>query len=530
MSLALFAPSRTVVLIADEALSIFSTGFRGVRLVETIPWDSEDFEQSVAATLSKDCGGKPVLILNDMVEQHYRKERVPNVGVLDKANVLQRKLNVTFPSYPVKAALPLKEKIPKTEKTAAASIYIFAAVPGTDAFNKTMAAVSRSLVPVVGFGMLPVESSDLVKALGAKLAKKNRTKSKWVVFMGQHRNGSLRQIVTKNGELALTRMTPVTDQTTNPDAWLTEIGQEFKATMSYLTRFGYAPDDGLDLIVITDSETGARLEENIEADCHFTSMTISDAAQMLGVALGHQEQQTYADALHVAWAGRKSKMLLPMKAKAIDSVSRPRQAALAASLLLFLGAAFQGYQVMDKYQAIALQKSDLEDARQSRAQLNVQYQKEVKRKEDLGFDIRLVQSSLAVYDELERKNIKPLEVLYGVGRALGRDLRLDQITVQKPQANLAPKLLAGGAATTPLYEAAMQMTFPSTTNIDKGNDEVRGLRDRLQTYLPDNTIQVTKFLKDYEYTENVVVETGEADKKNVSQDFVAEIFVRGPAL
>src|SRR5262245_52286166 len=137
MSLALFAPSRTVVLIADEALYIYSTGFRGARLVETVPWDAENFEQNVASVLSKDCGGKPVLILNDMVEQHYREERVARVSPLDKANVLQRKLNVAFPNYPVKAALPLKEKIAKTEKAAAASIYIFSAVPGTDAFHKT---------------------------------------------------------------------------------------------------------------------------------------------------------------------------------------------------------------------------------------------------------------------------------------------------------------------------------------------------------------------------------------------------------
>src|SRR5262245_61593551 len=129
MSLALFAPSRTVVLIADEALYIYSTGFRGSRLIESVPWDTENFEQSVATTLSKDCGGKPVLILNDMVEQHYRKERVPKVSALDKANVLQRKLNVAFPGYPVKAALLLKEKIPKSEKNIAAAIYIFSAIP-----------------------------------------------------------------------------------------------------------------------------------------------------------------------------------------------------------------------------------------------------------------------------------------------------------------------------------------------------------------------------------------------------------------
>ena len=72
------------------------------------------------------------------------------------------------------------------------------------------------------------------------------------------------------------------------------------------------------------------------------------------------------------------------------------------------------------------------------------------------------------------------------------------------------------------------MTFPSSTNAQKGNSEVSALRTRLQQVLPDNIVRVTKFLEDYEYSEAIVVETGEADKPETKQDYVAEIEIEGP--
>ncbi|MGB3215202.1 MAG: hypothetical protein WBC26_10595, partial [Alphaproteobacteria bacterium] len=178
MSLSFLAPSRTVLLITDDALLIFSVTARGVRLVDTVPWAVDNFEANVAAVVSKECGGKPVLILNDMVEQHYRKERIPKVSVMDKANVLQRKLMVAFPNYPVRAALPLKEKTGKGDKALPGSVYIFAAVPDTDPFKKTMGAARRSLAPIAGFCLLPVEAAGMVKILAKKLTK-GKDKSKW---------------------------------------------------------------------------------------------------------------------------------------------------------------------------------------------------------------------------------------------------------------------------------------------------------------------------------------------------------------
>ena len=60
-----------------------------------------NFEEIVSSIIVEDCKKDPVLIVNDMVEQHYRKERIFTAGIstLDLRNMIKRKLDMAFPSY-----------------------------------------------------------------------------------------------------------------------------------------------------------------------------------------------------------------------------------------------------------------------------------------------------------------------------------------------------------------------------------------------------------------------------------------------
>lgn len=532
MSLSFLSPARTVLLVSDEYLSVFTVGSNGVRMIESLPWETENFEKNVASIIAKDCGKKPVLILNDMVEQHYRKERVVRAGVnmMDKSSMVKRKLNVAFPSYQIRAAYPLKEKIPKTDKQAAADVYIFAAVANTDQITATISATKRSLASVAGFCLLPIESSDMVKTLAAKVgAKKGRKKNVWAVFIGQHRNGSLRQVLTKNGELALTRMSPMTDSDDDPETWAQGMYQEFKSTLGYLTRFGYDADDGLDVFVVANPAPGEALRAMFDEECDLHVMSADEIAKTLGIPLGPQPDSRYADVLHVAWTGRKSRFILPMKATQVDEVSRPRQAAMGVGLALFAGAAFLGYQAASNLGTFTETLGEIDLAKNQKSQLDAQYQREVQRLEGVGFDARLVQSSLAVYHELQSDRVKVLDLFKGVGKGLGNDMRIDSIEIEKQQPTIVQNAWGAVERKEPdeLFTAVLKMTYPATANIDRGNQEVRDLRGRLESLLPGNVVEVTKLLKDYEYTENLVVEAGDLDTQNIQQDFVAEITVRG---
>lgn len=533
MPVSFLSPSRTVLLVSDEFLSVMSVGGSGVKVNEIIPWSAENFEKHVAGVIAKDCGKKPVLILNDMVEQHYRKERVVKTGVsmVDKSSMVKRKLNVAFPNYSIRAAYPLKEKIPKTDSQPAADIYIFAAVANSDQITKSINATRKSLASVAGLCLLPVESSDMVKALSAKLGSKKlkKTANNWSIFIGQHRNGSLRQVLVKNGELALTRMSPIIDSDADPETWARELYQEFKSTMSYLARFGYDENDGLDVFVVSNLAAGEALQNMVQEDCNLHVMPVGEMAKVLGVNIGRQDDQRFADVLHAAWVGRKSRFILPMKTSQVDEVSKPRQVAMLAALGLFAGAAFLGYQAFSQFSKLSEINGNIEQMQRQKTQLDVQYQREVQRLEGVGFDAKLVQSSLSVYENFEDNRIKVLELFKGVGNALGKDLRIDSIEVVKPKQTIVENAWNTVQNKKPdsLFEARLKMTYPSTADVDSGNQEVADLRNRLESMLPDHEVEVTKFLKDYEYTEGLVVETGDLETENIQQDFVAEILVKG---
>ena len=528
--------NKTVLLVADDALYVYSASTKGVELVDTVEWGSEQFEGQVVDAIVKKCGRKPVLIINDMVEQHYRKEKVVKVGAGfgDKSAMVQRKLNVAFPSYPVRAAFPLKEKIKKAEGQLAADVYIFAAVPNSAQFNQTMAVTSKSLASVAGFCLLPVESSDMLKTFSTKLSKDKKAKAtKWCVFLGQHKHGGLRQVVTKNGEIALTRMTPVCSVSEGFEKWSHEVHQEFKSTMSYLARFGYSPEDGLDVIVIADSDSGDLLSSMVEDDAiQFHTMTAHEAAQLLNIRIGRQDAPHFADPLHVAWAAKKSSLILPMKATKVDEVSKPRQVAMVASLLLFGGAAFLGYQAFSGFEAVSAINGDLDLAKKRKAQLEVQYQKELAKKEALGFNVKLVQASIKVRDSLDDKNLPVMDFFTDIGKSLGKDLRVDSVMLEPHKSDIIATVNNFTQVTEPkpepLYTTTLQMTYPSTTDIVRGNNEVQSLSDRLGGILKNYNVKVTKLLKDYEYTEGLVVETGDLERNDLTQDFLAEITIEGP--
>src|SRR5262249_42366662 len=152
-----------------------------------------------------------------------------------------------------------KEKAANKSTKEQDDVYIFSAVPESRQLTQTVGAVQAALTQIAGFGLLPVEASDMVKALYAKVQQRKQS-AQWVVLIGQHRHGGLRQIVIKNGDLALTRMSPVMESDQDAHAWAGEVQQEFSATMSYLTRFGFQQEDGLHIILIANPEAGQALE------------------------------------------------------------------------------------------------------------------------------------------------------------------------------------------------------------------------------------------------------------------------------
>lgn len=546
MALPFLSPARTVLLIGDEALYVYKTAMNAVRLLGVVPWKAEDFNVTVVRLIRKEGGGKPVLLVNDMTDQHYKGgQRIPRVSPLDRKNVLERKLQMTFSNYPIRGALPLKKvkggaSGGKDNPATSGGMYLFAAIPMSEAISKTLTASKAAFVSVSGLVLLPIEASDMVSALSAKLKAKGAKKSKWTIFIGQHQSGALRQVIIRDGQLAMTRMTPVSNiENVGARTWASEVAQEFKATISYLSRFGYNPEEETDVITVAQSEAGLALKELITIPCNYSSFTVNEAARLLGVGIGRQADQGYADPLHAAWIARKNRFILPMQARDIEGVLRPRQYAAAATVLLFLGAGYLSWDLINQAQGMleSRETAQLNAHQLQRVQADLQI--ETERMDALGVNVRLLQAGVASYTNLQEGSLGPMPILHRIGEALGPEIRLDSLLIKvdevdEQEGEMQFDPYTGEAVFDNIarfFSAELYLSFPASFNPQVAVREISDLEARLRRAMPEYEVSVQRQVTNMNYTENVRGEIGAARRPQAEaeaeRDYVAEIRIRG---
>lgn len=529
--MSILSASKCILLLTDDSLCIYKVGSRSANLVHNFGWRTPDFEINVAEALNREAGTGTIYILNDTVEQHYRKEKLGKLNIVDKKNIISRRLNMAFPSYPTRAFLEFKDKTKKKKGADQEALYLFSAVPSTDALRKLLDAIKRADCAVSSYSLLPIESVDLVEKLAARLAKENRQSERavWSLLIGQHHGGGLRQVVIKNSQIALTRITPVSlPQEGNGAQWASDVVQEIQSTISYLARFGYTQDDGLDIMLIAKPDYGALVEGMLNFRCQFHLLTLQRAAELAGVNVGRDKDPHYSEALHVAWFAKKLRPVMPMNSREMEAIAKPRKIAFYAGLLLTVGLAYLLFNLSSEYQAInAAQKNEAEVKRMQVLADQI-YDEEIKRKESLGIDIKLIQSSIAIYKNFDQMTFDPLPAFEAIGAQL-KDLRISGLDMNE---TLVPSTTGavnanGLAAEDKVIAIKLNFTFSGTVKPQDGNLQLNNFAKRLSQKLPGYSVLVVKQLADLTYTGTVISETGlTAGRRKASDVYTGEIEIK----
>ncbi len=532
----IISPTRCVLLIMDDGVGVYVSAGRGISFVDAYHWRESGFEEKLADAITRS-GAVSVVILNDAVEQHYRKEKVPVLSFFDKSNIIQRRLNVAFPNFSMRAATVLKEgtkllrdATANDKEAVKGDLYLFAAVPSTEAFGRIMSAISTVDVQVVGYGLLPVESTSLVEGLVKKLASRKTGVggARWSILISQHRGGGLRQIVVRNSELALTRVTPVIEpDPENSGAWAADVSQELQATLSYLSRFGYTPEDGLDIIVVGDALFTEPLEGMIYAPCNYTTLTPKEAGELVGIRILDRDEEHFSDAIHVGWVGRKAVLDLPLVSREIDSIKRPRQVALAFMVLCSIGVSGVAGYAVDEAMQLYRTTVNIEVAQEQKRKIEEIYAEELKRKESMGIDVPLIKGALEINKLISETSVDPLVVLDAISREL-QDIRLDGFEFinvgPEPAETVKPGTKLGDRRT----EILLKMSFAGSVDAVKGNEDLDKLVARLNERLDalGYKAQVNKQLQKFTYDAAVDSQAGITAKARASQDrYSAEVKV-----
>jgi hypothetical protein len=306
--------------------------------------------------------------------------------------------------------------------------YLFVALPETDRLDNIAADMLEAGVPVAGFGLLPAESVGLVSALAGKIFNKEEKQSRWAVLISQHETGGLRQVVVKNGNLALTRITPTSEAGVHGPGWADEVMREFKATLTYIARFGYTAEEGLDVMVICSSIDKQFFSDKSLPVTNFQCVTPSEALNNIGskgVSLG---ETNFGDALHAAWVAKKRALTAPVVVPSIHRIMVPRMGAQLASGFLALSLVGMGFLLFSQYSDYASTKSDVAGRERQKDLLDQEYAKESKDFDSLPVKPQVMKSILSVKQIVDNSSVNITPTLNVLRHALDNDIKLNSLT------------------------------------------------------------------------------------------------------
>lgn len=250
----------------------------------------------------------PVSVVFDTLDQSRQEEEIPKVSVLDRRKILARHINMAYPGVNLRGARLMGDgENKRTQKYEFASVPLDGRVPGWVDFVESLPNETR------GFFTIASENVDIVEALLPEDTPEVEEGNHWRHLIGVNATGGFRQIIEKNGELCLTRLTAAPPPETPPEEFADMIYRDFQATITYIKRLGYLAGDTLDLVVITAPDNRDAMV-NLEWDVarSVTIKTPHEAAEHLGLGSIGREDQPYCDVLHSAWFSSKRTPVLPL--------------------------------------------------------------------------------------------------------------------------------------------------------------------------------------------------------------------------
>jgi hypothetical protein len=398
---------KQVLVVGNDGVQLYITDGKRTSLYEDFSDAGGDLSTRLRTAFKE--VRAPLTILFDVVEQQYRKETIPKVSFIDKKKVVTRKLMMAFPQQQMRAFLPSKQK----PKPGDGMVALFAALAPNLTIVQIMDAVLGSEVSVTGTGLLPVESTTMMVKLQEALHKQAKTanKSRWSVLITHHKTGGLRQIVTKDGELALTRLTPLAIDPKDTHALADEVSREFAATLTYLSRFGFAANDGLDVMLLSSDSLCDRVRQQSLPVTSLYAMTPSQAGRLIGIEpIVDKEHEVYGDVMHAAWVGVQRSLLMPLSAPLLDKIVQARQAAQLSLFILCVAILYMGYQSVELFLSNQQANSAIVELKSQRVSLQSQYDTISKRINTLRYPPEQTQMTLDVYELFSKKGLheKPL--------------------------------------------------------------------------------------------------------------------------
>ena len=500
-----FGSDRFVILIGDDGAMLVHMSGKQVRRTSFAAAPTQDEARKLleALSLAPNAG---ITLLLDTVEQQFREADIPNVGPLDRAKIVSRRLGLTFPEDHLTGAQAYSHGNERERK------YMFAAVPYGGDIKSWFSILAQADNPIDGVTVLPAEAVPLVSDLrsitqksGASPAEDPAKTKTWQLLLTQQRCSGFRQTIIQHGRLVFTRLTPQLDPSRNTESLIENIEHEFASTVGYLRRLSYSDADRVELFIIAEPRVCRQLTRERLKVKALTAVTPHDIAQEFGFGPIIDPNDGYSDILYAAWASRRRKPQIDLSTSDMRKAALyhrvPSLAAvsgLAIGLVGVASASFSGLTWLELQKEQSALSARVSDAEQQQQALSEQFG-------SLPIDPLQIEASLSTYQDFTQTLPRIDNLLARIANTLGAEAQVMSLNAAPDNAEQSfaykyyrqqqPQLRRRGQTSTQTNEVVIalrvQLTGPfrNRTQITDGFEALVG---RLEDALPEYSVNIKR--------------------------------------
>jgi hypothetical protein len=435
--------NRFIINIGDEGSTLVQ--IRAGQVVDAVfaEASSEDGWQALRETMATDPKAT-IVVVADVLEQMFREDTVPKVGIFDRSKIVKRRLDLTFPNEVLKAALPARRK------RGAPQGVLFTALPMSELLGRWVTFLDEFPNPARGFYMLPLE----VVGIAAKLApsSEGETRKVWRALISQEAASGFRQVFELGGKMVVTRLTQRAAQPLTPEAEAMLIERELRSSISYVKRLGFSDADRLDVVLLADPAVCRAADERDLPATTVSVYTPYQAGVLLGLGEVGREDSPFADVLLGLWVAAKKSPLLTLPTRKIveqnkmNSIIRWSAAATAVMTLLAL------YYMGSLVTALTAGGADIGRLESQIDTTKATLAGELGRMKNYPIPLDELSGVAMSQEQLEAQEIDLVKMMRTIGGALGQDARATNISYETmtPTVSAPARPKIGAAAAGPV--------------------------------------------------------------------------------
>lgn len=175
-----------------------------------------------------------IYILLDNIGQNYSIKKFPlQINIFELQKIVNRKFEYEIPKTDLRTKIFCGANRNSKEWE-----YLFVSSPIEEILRNVLDFIDKLPNFLVGIFMLPLESTNIIKALTKKIKLTGKTKPKWILLLIENKISGIRQIAFKNGRLIFTRFLYNLNEQPDKRSKVLFFENDISRTIGFMKRFG----------------------------------------------------------------------------------------------------------------------------------------------------------------------------------------------------------------------------------------------------------------------------------------------------